>query len=147
MTTFQLWQILSSIIGSIVILLGVVVTIRNFGRSHTNSFQSSFWSKQLNYYLQASTYAAELTEHTFDSSDYKTSRKNFNVLYWGPMSIVEDKKVKGAMKEFRNELLIYESNIKDEKALARLQQKSFQLARTCRESSIKRWDLREFNLD
>lgn len=61
------------------------------------------------------------------------------------MSIVEDLQVKVAMEGFSNQLVNYETGT-SKSDLEILRQKSFQLARTCRESSIKRWDLKEFEL-
>lgn len=47
------------------------------------------------------------------------------------------------MENFSKQLILYEvSESRDD--LSNIQQKSFQLTRTCRESSIKRWDLKEF---
>jgi hypothetical protein len=111
-----------------------------------NNFQNSFWKKQLELYVQATSFAAELTQYEQDSKEYRMSRKGFYTLFWGPMSIVEDLQVKEAMEGYSDQLINYEQSqsIKD---LSVLQQKSFQLARTCRESSIRRWDLKEFELE
>jgi len=160
-------QIIPEILNSLVILSGLIVTIIHFNRKqqiqfkllekqiesqrednkelNLNNFQNSFWEKQLELYIQVSSLAAELTQNEITSSEYKTSRNSFYTLFWGPMSIVEDSAVKIAMENFSSQLIKYETST-TKTDLEALVQKSFQLARTCRESSIKRWDLKEFEL-
>ncbi len=161
------WQVITTIVSSFLVLSGIIITIIHFNKSQTNqlkileaqieaqrkenmaqnlnSFQNSFWTKQLELYLKASTFAAELTQYPFNSSEYKRARTEFYTLFWGPMSIVEDVPVKKAMEAFSAQLLAFE-NGQSAADLNTLQQKSFQLARKCRESSIKRWELKEFEL-
>jgi len=165
---FRLWQIITTILSSLVVLAGLIVTIIHFNRKqhnqltlvekqiqsqreenkelNLNNFQNSFWKKQLELYVQASSSAAELTQYEITSAKYKESRKNFYTLFWGPMSIVEDSQVKSAMEDFSSQLNKYETSTSEED-LEDLMQMSFRLARTCRESSIKRWDLKEFELE
>ena len=167
-TTFRFWQILATILSSVLVLTGIIITIIHFNKSQTNqlnavekqiesqreenkeqnlnNFQNSFWKKQLELYVQATSYAAELTQYEQDSKEYRMSRKGFYTLFWGPMSIVEDFHVKEAMEDYSDQLIKYEQS-QSKKDLRVLQQKSFQLARTCRESSIRRWDLKEFELE
>lgn len=152
---------------SIVALFGLFVTIVHFNRKqqdqlkvverqiqsqreenkeqNLNNFQNSFWKKQLELYVLATSSAAELTQYETTSLEYKDSRTKFYTLFWGAMSIVEDLSVKGAMEAFSNQLIQYEES-RSPIDLETLKQKSFQLARTCRESSIKRWGLKEFEL-
>lgn len=166
-STFRFWQIITTVISSGLVLTGIIITIIHFNKSQSNqlnavakqiesqreenkelnlnNFQNSFWEKQLELYIQASSYAAELTQYELNSKQYLESRIGFYKLFWGPMSIVEDVQVKDAMESFSSQLAKYE-NSKSAKDLGDLQQKSFQLARTCRESSIKRWGLKEFEL-
>ena len=166
--SFRYWQILTAILTSIMMLITVVVTIIHFNKSQAeqfravekqiesqreeskeiniNNFQNAFWQKQLELYIEVSTIAAELTQFELDSKEYSLARKGFFKLFWGPMSIVEDSQVKKAMEGYSSQLSIYE-NTRSKVDLDMLKQKSFQLARTCRESSIKRWDLKEFELE
>jgi hypothetical protein len=166
--SFRLWQIITTILGSILVLVGLVLTIIHFNKKqqgqlillekqiqsqraenkelNLNNFQNSFWEKQLELYIQASSSAATLTQFEIASSQYKESRATFYTLFWGPMSVVEDLEVKRAMEGFSNQLLEYEAAA-TKRNLDNLSQKSFQLARTCRESSIKRWGLKEFELE
>ncbi|EDP96480.1 hypothetical protein U8527_10220 [Kordia algicida OT-1] len=113
---------------------------------HLHSFQNSFWQKQLDLYVKVTTAAAELTQFELNSESYKNSRKNFYTYFWGPMSIVEDSNVKKAMENFSESLLNYESNV-SKTSLRNLENHSYQLAQTCRNSSIKRWDLKSFELE
>jgi hypothetical protein len=167
-TTFRFWQILTTILSSFLVLTGLIVTIIHFNKGqlnqlnavekqiesqrkeneviNLNNFQNSFWKKQLELYVKASSYAAELTQFELNSEKYMEARKGFYTLFWGPMSIVEDLPVKKAMERYSSQLINYE-NSKSNEDLEKLQQQSFQLARTCRESSIKRWELKEFDLE
>ena len=153
-------------INAVLVLAGILVTIIHFNINHKNQigivktqieaqrkenqetklngFQNSFWQKQLDLYIEVCTYAAQLTQFEINSDDYVIARKNFYVLYWGPLSIVEDASVKEAMQNYSQQIKAYEASEID---LNNLEQKSFQLARICRESSIKRWDLKDFKLE
>ena len=153
-------------IEAVLVLAGILVTIIHFNinnknqigivktqieaqrkenqESKLNSFQNSFWQKQLDLYIEVCTYVAQLTQFEINSDDYLIARKNFYVLYWGPLSIVEDISVKEAMQNYSKQIKAYEASEID---LNTLEQKSFQLARICRESSIKRWDLKDFKLE
>jgi hypothetical protein len=165
---FRFWQIFTTIISSCLVLAGIIVTIIHFNKRQTNqlnavesqieyqreenkqmnlnNFQTSFWEKQLELYVQASSFAAKLTQFELNSEEYLEARKGFYTLFWGAMSIVEDSPVKQAMEEYSSQLVKYEQSGSNDD-LKMLQQKSFQLARTCRESSIKRWELEEFELE
>ncbi|WP_299836475.1 hypothetical protein [uncultured Tenacibaculum sp.] len=153
-------------INAVLVLAGILVTIIHFNINHKNQigivktqieaqrkenqdtklngFQNSFWQKQLDLYIEVCTYAAQLTQFEINSDDYVIARKKFYVLYWGPLSIVEDTSVKEAMQNYSRQIKAYEASEID---LNTLEQKSFQLARICRESSIKRWDLKDFKLE
>jgi hypothetical protein len=165
---FRFWEIITKIFASILVLIGIIITIVHFNSSQNNQlrivekqiesqreenkelnrndFQNSFWNKQLELYVQASSFAAELTQFELSSSDYLKSRVKFYTLFWGPMSIVEDIAVKKHMENFSTQLIKYEKS-KSDKDLNKLKQMSFQLAKACRESSIKRWDLKEFEME
>jgi uncharacterized membrane protein len=153
------------LISSALFLIGIIVTIVHFNKNQSNqlnilekqiqsqreenqeinlsNFQNSFWKRQLELYIQSSSSAAELTQSELNSEKHRESRQRFYTLFWGPMSIVEDISVKKVMENYSSQLIKYEiSKSKDDLEL--LQQKSFELARTCRESSIKRWELKEF---
>jgi hypothetical protein len=165
--TYRIWQIIATLLGSLLVLIGIIFTIVHFNKSQTNqlnavekqiesqreenkelnlnNFQNSFWKKQLELYVQTTSFAAELTQYEYDSKEFKVSKKGFYTLFWGPMSIVEDSQVKEAMESFSYQLVKYEQS-QSKNDLDVLQQKSFLLARTCRESSIRRWGLKEFEL-
>lgn len=167
-TEYQTLELAAKFIGSVLVLAGIIVTIVHFNKSqsnqlkalekqiqsqqkenkemHLNNFQNSFWQQQLKFYIEASSHAAKLTQYELNSEAYLEVRNRFYTLFWGPMSIVEDKLVKEAMEDYSSYLQIYEDT-KSEEDLHRLQQKSYQLAKTCRESSIKRWELKDFKLE
>lgn len=113
---------------------------------HLYSFQNSFWQKQLELYVNTTTAAAELTQFELNSESYKKSRETFYTYFWGPMSIVEDTDVKEAMENFSSALRDYEENT-SKKSLDHLKRQSYLLAKTCRSSSITRWELKDFKLE
>ena len=165
--SFRMLEIIATILSSALVLIGIIVTIVHFNKNqtnqfkiieaqidaqttqskeqHRNNFQNVFWQKQLELYTKASSFAAQLTQHEYNSVEYLEARKGFYTLFWGPMSIVEDLPVKKAMENFSNQLKHYERS-KSQEDLDELEQTSFRLARACRESSIKRWELDEFEL-
>ena len=71
-------------------------------------FRKSFYEKQLQYYTEAVEAAATLATADKESDDYKKAKKEFYKLYWGRLSIVEDKTVEARMMQFNNLLISYE---------------------------------------
>lgn len=98
-------------------------------------FRKDFYQRQLEYYAEATKATATLATEKKGSPDYLEARKNFYRLYWGKLSIVEDKSVEKRMVEFEELLRQYESG----DASADLQQASYRLARDARKNTLEVW--------
>ena len=101
-------------------------------------FRKYFYQKQLEYYAEVTEATATLATEKIQSEDYKTARKKFFRLFWGKLSIVEDKLVEASMVRFRNLLLASEepgSNVSSEE----LQQASLSLAHDASRYTINVW--------
>ncbi len=77
-------------------------------RQANRDFSKMFYEKQLEYYAEAVEVAAILANETRDNDDYKTARQKFYRLYWGKLSLVEDKRVEARMVQFELLLQNYE---------------------------------------
>lgn len=101
-------------------------------------FRKSFYEKQLQYYAEAAEATATLATEEIGSEDYLKARKTFYRLFWGRLSIVEDKTVEARMKHFHNLLKDYEQKqtdiTKDD-----LEQASLQLAHDASKYTINVW--------
>ena len=71
-------------------------------------FRKSFYEKQLQYYAEAAEATATLATEEISTVDYKQAKKDFYRLFWGRLSIVEDKTVEARMVQFNNLLESYE---------------------------------------
>jgi len=101
-------------------------------------FRKSFYEKQLQYYAEAAEATATLATEDIGSEDYNNARKNFYRLFWGRLSIVEDKTVEARMVEFNNLLKSYESN-EAKVSQEDLQQASLRLAHDASRYTIDVW--------
>lgn len=73
-------------------------------------FRKYFYQKQLEYYAEAAETTATLATENLRSEDYLKARKTFYRLFWGRLSIVEDKCVEEKMVQFESLLSLYEAN-------------------------------------
>ncbi len=71
-------------------------------------FRKSFYEKQLQYYTEAVEATSTLATEEKGSEDYLKARKTFYRLFWGRLSLVEDKTVEKQMVHFDNLLKDYE---------------------------------------
>ena len=101
-------------------------------------FRKTFYEKQLQFYTEASEAAATLATEKIGSADYINARKNFYRLFWGRLSIVEDKTVEAKMVLFERLLTDYE---KKESSVSQdeLQQSSLKLAHEASKYTITVW--------
>jgi hypothetical protein len=77
-------------------------------RQANRDFSKMFYEKQLEYYAEAVESAAVLANEGPETNDYKTARQKFYRLYWGKLSLVEDKRVEARMVQFELLLQNYE---------------------------------------
>jgi hypothetical protein len=77
-------------------------------RQANRDFSKMFYEKQFDYYAEAVEVTAILANEARDSDDYKTALKEYYRLYWGKLSLVEDKRVEARMVQFELLLQNYE---------------------------------------
>jgi hypothetical protein len=99
-----------------------------------------FLEQQQVLYFEATTVAAKLSTLN-DGPEREAARKKFYQLYWGGLSVVEDKLVEGAMVTFKRALESYEIARVNNKQASRseLEQRSLDLAHSCRDSLARGW--------
>jgi hypothetical protein len=94
-----------------------------------------FLQRQQELYFEATSVAAKLC--TLEKGpEWQAAKKRFYQLYWGEMSVVEDRLVEGAMANFEKVLDLYEIK---EATESELQQRSLELARSCQKSLATGW--------
>jgi hypothetical protein len=113
------------------------ITMVNTFRTQTETRQiearKPFLDRQLTLYTEATKVAAIIATSD-DPAQLATSRQRFLELYWGELSLVENRGVETAMVNFRNCLISKDACSKDD-----LQRASLNLAHACRESLAESW--------
>lgn len=131
--------IITALIAVAGFLLGIVQT----NKAREKEFKKVFWERQLQTYGTASRLAAEMST-TSDHQKRDVAYAQFQEIYHGEMVLVEDVEVKDAMKHFIEVFIDYRDDpgLQDEvEAAARA------LARKCRKSIAKTWDVDLQDLD
>jgi hypothetical protein len=130
-------------------------------------YQKSYYQAQMAVYAEAVNETAILSTAMPDSADYLSARQKFFELFWGRMSMFEDKCVEAKMVEFRKLLIKFEQkdysrvSFKDPCSSSAcsydtvdqiaLKKASLRLAHKCRIYTIQTWLPKEeqtnYNLD
>lgn len=111
----------------------MVNTIRTQTESRQIEARRPFIERQLKLYTEATQVAAVIATSA-DQTRVEASRQRFWELYWGELSLVEDRGVETAMVRFGKCL-----NAKGDCAQSELQQASLALAHACRDSLSESW--------
>jgi hypothetical protein len=146
----------SELIKNILPIVGVVITIvtisiglLQYYYTKRQEFLSKFWEKRYELYSEASRVAARIAVYMEPpsstpknmSEDVGIGHRNdvdrFWELYWGPMSIIEDLKVRTAMINFGEELKRQKNSETSQESLTQL---SYTLARESRHSLQDTWE-------
>ena len=142
----------TKILQGLAIVIGIWVTYNEYRRQNearlqqerdryeqtAKEFRKHFYEKQLDYYAEATEATATLATEEINSPDYLQARKTFFRLFWGKLSIVEDKSVEASMVQFKNLLLQYE-NREEDVSQQDLQQASLKLAHDASRYTINVW--------
>lgn len=117
--------------------------------SKKQEYLQKFWQERLKLYEEVTLAAGQIaSSRTLD--DARTPIGIFWRLYWGPLSILEDRAVLSAMVTFGKKLKEAEAG---EIMLMELQTKAYDLARACRKSLKNTWnpldldDIDDFSLN
>lgn len=105
----------TKLLQSLAIAVGILATIwqyiansRSEREEAAREYQKSFYQAQMSVYAEAVNETATLSTANPDSSVYQEARKKFFELFWGRMSMFEDKCVEAKMVEFRKLLIKFE---------------------------------------
>lgn len=142
----------TKILQGLAIVIGIWATYNEYRRQNearlqqeqdryeqtAKEFRKHFYEKQLDYYAEATEATATLATEEVGSVDYIQARKTFFRLFWGKLSIVEDKSVEASMVQFKNLLLQYE-NREEDVSQQDLQQASLKLAHDASRYTINVW--------
>ena len=144
------------------IAIGIIATLIQYASNSSHEraeaareYQKSYYQAQMAVYAEAVNETAVLSTATPDSTEYLTARQKFFELFWGRMSMFEDKCVEAKMVEFRKLLIKFEQ--KDYSAVSfrdpcssfvctydtvdqvALKKASLRLAHECRVYTIRTW--------
>jgi shikimate kinase len=113
--------------------------------SKEREYLQKFWQERLRLYEEVTRATGQIaSSDTLD--DAKTSIGVFWKLYWGPLSILEDRVVLSAMVVYGEKLKKLEAKAQTEEIMLKeLQSEAYDLARACRKSLEKTW--KPLNLD
>lgn len=133
------WSGLMPVIPWLLSLLTVAVGIFQFSAQQSQANRQPFLQRQLELVFKASETAAILATER-DPASWESARKTFWQLYWGPLSIVEDRDVEAAMVSF-GRLLPRQPIPPDTLPMAALEQPSLRLALAARGLVLKSWGI------
>jgi hypothetical protein len=123
------------LITAVLAIIGAGMGLWKYFDAAEKEFRKPYWERQISFYFQATSSAAILaTSH--DQKTLKEAEAKFWELYWGPLALVEDRRVEAAMVR-------YGDCLEDKKCNGNsLQQLSLNLAHTCRQSLGASWNLK-----
>jgi len=120
-------------------LLGAAAGIWQFLVQQRQANRQPFLQKQLELAFQASDTASRLATTT-DTAEWEKARFNFWLLYWGPLSVIEDPDVENEMVEF-GKLVPAEPVSNPKLPMISLQEPSYKLAHALRHLILNSWNV------
>ncbi|WP_299229093.1 hypothetical protein [uncultured Psychroserpens sp.] len=124
------------IVATIATLSTILVGIFNYSDKKEGEFRKVFWEKRFEFYQKVTDLAAAIAIAK-DLESVKDEREKFWILYWGKLSMIEDQAVFDAMVNYGDHLFNQEKM--GQKAYG-LKQRSYLLARACRNSLKETWE-------
>lgn len=163
----KLFQTVAIVIGVVLSLLQYKVNSDNERAEAAKDYQKTFYQTQMNVYSEAVNATSLISTADPASADYKKGTEDFYKLFWGRMSMFEDKCVEQKMVQFRKLLIKFENNdyspvsfhdicnnkdkSYDTVTQVTLKMASLELAHQCRSYTITRWlppaEQDNYNLD
>jgi hypothetical protein len=132
-------------VGALVALGGLILGVANYletarkdAETRRLEVREHFLSKQLDLYTQATKAAAQLATAPQDSEEFAKAASRFWELYWGELSMVEDRGVESAMVRMGECL---RGNCS---ACGSLEKCSLALAHACRQSLAVSWGVEDW---
>lgn len=164
----------SKLLQAIAIVVGVSLSLLQY-KSNSDSerkesardYQKTFYQSQMNVYAEAVNTTSVISTAEPKSEDYEKGRAQFFQLFWGRMSMFENKCVEQKMIQFRKLLIKFENKdfspvtfqdicnkrkySYDTVSQVTLKLASLQLAHQCRVYTIQTWlpktEQKDYNLD
>lgn len=134
-----------SLLSQLLVVGGLIFAALKFAQEKKREFQKRFFEEQLRIYSEAVDYASITCVYEKTDEKYIDARNNFNRLFWGKMCIVEDRVVQKKMEHFKKLLDNYDAEnnlLKLNHIRKKLGPASVAIAHSCRNSSIKTWELK-----
>src|SRR5262245_59960543 len=124
-STFERWMKIMAVVGAVIAFTFGVLQCRD---TREKEFGQCFGEKQYKLYSQACRAAANIALAD-DLEDVKTDRQKFWSLYWGELSVLENRDVLKAMKAYGENLTLLEDEFWGPVAYNDLRNLSYDLAR------------------
>jgi hypothetical protein len=131
---------LTIVIPWLLTLLTAVIGIWQFTAEQRQANRQPFLQKQLELSFQAAETAAKLATET-DPAEWEKARTTFWRLYWGPLSIVEDRAVESAMVNL-GKLIPPQPVEAPQLPMSSLQVPSYNLAHAVRDLVLDSWNVK-----
>jgi hypothetical protein len=132
-------------VGAVVTLGGLALgvanylaTVRRDVETRNLEARKQYLTRQLELYTEATRAAAKLATLKQDSSEFAAVKHRFWELYWGELSMVENREVESAMK------LMGDCLNGDCRGCADLRMCSLNLAHACRRSLAESWGVQDW---
>lgn len=129
----------TTIVPWVISLVTIAFGWYQFVNNQAQSNREPFLKKQLELGFEVSDSVAVLASST-DPDRWESARSDFWRLYWGQLSIVEDKAVEGAMIDL-GRAIPRKPVSKLTLPMTALQDPSYRLAHAIRELSMRNWDV------
>ena len=140
MTRSEIFRFLGNFITTMSVIVGIVISVLSFKEAKKAEAESRkieaakpFLELRQELYLEALKNASILASKNFHTEEeVKEAKKKFAQLYWGQLSLVEERNIEKTMVEVAKEEHILDS-------VYQSQQPTLNLAHLMRESLIKSW--------
>jgi hypothetical protein len=130
----------SVVIPWVLSLLTAGIGIWQFGVQQGQANRQPFLQKQLELTFQTSETASQLATLT-NPDDWEKARLKFWLLYWGPLSVVEDRNVETEMVKF-GQLVPAQPVANPKLPMTSLEVPSYNLAHALRDLVLISWDVK-----
>jgi hypothetical protein len=129
----------SLIVPWVLTIVTAAIGFWQFTEQQRQANRQPFLEKQLDLSFQAVDAAGRLASET-DPVEWEKARVKFWQLYWGPLSVVEDRAVESAMVAF-GRLVPAHALLPPELPLTSLGEPSYRLAHTVRDLVLTSWQV------
>lgn len=142
MTNSEIFELVGNTISTFSIVIGITLSVLNFRIAKEKEAESRkieaakpFLELRQKLYLEALTNASILASQDFHTEEeILNAKKRFAELYWGELSLIEDKNIEKAMIEVAKSMNLNDSVSSSQKA-------TYELAHTMRESLVNSWGI------